>query len=350
MASFSSLPMATLNSKTCTRSASCSSGGSSSASKRGLDQLLKLNNRGARLLQSKRYGKAVTVLTSCLTKTKELVASTSKLREKTNGDAYSFCFLAAFQTQDEFYSRSGDSTEATSISSRSSSTGAIFDGPLQILVDDTLSVKQRRTAAISSSRSLSMISAAVLYNLGLAFHLGTFKYERKEETSTAANEFSSNAKDMNKNRARPKKALELYKAAHSILSEGSDLNNTATNTNEQDTSMATAPRIQWEVMERRMALLNNIGHLHSFLGRRHERHGCKHDLHSEQARICQEEILSNLIAVNSVQNSIRRFSGYGYSSSGDTQRREKTSIFYFDLFFQNAIGCVLTPSPSAVAA
>ena len=321
--------MATFATETCTRRASSSS----ATTKKELDQLLKLNNKGAKLLQSKRYGKAVTALTSCLAKTKDLVASTSTVPENTNGDAYSFLFLAA--SQDTFYSHSADSTEAVS----SSYIDGVFDGSLQILVDDTLSVKQRRKAAMPLSRSLSMISAAVLYNLGLAFHLGSLKDERNQEASITT-----------KHQARLKKALTLYEAAHSILKEGNDLNKASTSTNDKDTRMTAVPQIQWHVMERLIAILNNVGHIHSVLGRIHEQNGCRHDLHREQAKKCQEEILSNLIAVDSVDNRISHFSGYRYSSSGDTQGQGKKCIFCFDLFFQNAIVCVLTPSPSAEAA
>ena len=279
-----------------------------------IEHVLKLNSKGAKLLQAQRYGKAATVLTTCLASMKELLASSQarqmERRTVIADDHPAFVFrFPATRTSRHDQDASTASRHQAPYDSDSFCTPPeqrSFDSPMKIVLNDTLSVQKQSRASLSF-RSLSMVSFAILYNLGLAFHLGALEKYSVDDTSTSGTEAHSTRRTLQR---RLEKALALYETAASLM------------TARHDSSTA----LRWNLLER-LALGNNRGHVHQMLG------------HDPQARDCHQAVLARLVwsTTPSSTNSIQ---------TENNPRR----LFPFDLFFDNAIGYVLAPSQSAEAA
>lgn len=264
--------------------------------------MLKLNSKGVTLLQSKRYAKSATVFSSCLADLKAQLADTdadSNIQDDPAsicGDPYSFRFPEA--SHDNMLS--------------SLRHHGLFGSPIKVVADDTRSKKRSRSSvslSSASAKSLSKMCFAVLYNLGLSFHLQALQME---ESSRCCTEQEDDKTTLRRNR-RLQKAVAFYEAANRILDTQKKSSSSSKN-NAMDKAMSSLDGME------RLALWNNTGHVHRLLG----------SGNTQQAKQCHDDMLSSVVWI---------------THCGDRRR-----VFQFDLFFSNAIVHVLKPSQSASAA
>jgi len=286
-----------------------------------IQQVLKLNCKGTKLLQSQRYEKAVKALSSCLAVIKEDLASGDDTAAATAAAVVIDVFPATHVLEFRF-------PEAQSSLPLQQEYG-IFTSPIQIIAEKShrrtslvaLSYLSSQAARNSPSSSLSsfavhQLSFAVLFNTGLSFHLAvlsTLQNESDNNTDGDDNETSSLNTTMQR---QLQKALAFYEAAYATMQEEHQ-NHEGNHNSTSNSNKISIGNASWDTVGR-LALLNNMGQLKKLLR------------DSVGAQTCHEEMLSHILAIMDVQ-----------------QRRR---IFQFKLFFHSAIQYVLAPPQSAEAA
>ncbi|CAB9512229.1 expressed unknown protein [Seminavis robusta] len=287
-----------------------------------VESVLKLNTKGTKLLQSKKYSKAITAFSSCLTKVKDLLATHDHdddddledefddLFSTTSSPAeelsrYSFAFRFLPNTPDSNHMSSSSFTDDDTVATTepqeqeeqeeatTPSNDHSFQSPILIVLDDVRGSRRRSRSSSSSSSSFDQkpmvkLSFAILYNLAISFHLSALAAQHTK-------------KNDDRQHRRLQKALTLYQTAYNLIHQE----------HKKQECMVVG------VMES-MALLNNLGHVHWLLDQRQE------------AQACFEEMLGSVVWV---------------THCGDQKR-----VFQFDLFFHNALSHVLQPKQSAAAA
>lgn len=222
---------------------------------------MKLNNEGVQFLQVGRYGEAVKVFSHVLATVKGLLNEENREQEwSMNNDEFGmegspFCCFKGLKCQVDF--------------DEANTSGNLF------LFQKAL-VVEYDTSSIVPFNALVKLSSISLYNLALSYHLG--------------------ALEMKTSRKMFRKALTFYELAHSIQApEELDLGVLLT-----------------------LAIVNNIGQIHSVLNNK------------AKADQCFQHLLSTIMYV--------------------TDCGEGEAVPQFDGFFSNVMNSVLKQEPTAPAA
>jgi tetratricopeptide (TPR) repeat protein len=224
---------------------------------------MRLNNEGVQLLQTGSYTEAVKVFSQVLATVKGLLSEENREQEwsmeegEAMAESVPFCHFKGPKCQMDF--------------DEVNTSGELFLFQRALVVDyDTSS------STMVHFNSLVKLSSISLYNLALSYHMG--------------------ALEMKTSRKMFRKALTFYELAHSIQTpEELDLGVLLT-----------------------LAIVNNIGHIHSLLNNK------------SKAEQCFQHLLSTIMYV--------------------TDCGEGEALPQFDGFFSNVMNSVLKQQPSAPAA
>lgn len=226
-------------------------------------ETMRLNNEGVQLLQAGSYNEAVKIFSHVLATVKTLLNEENReqtwtMDEDEAMETAPFCHFKGSKCHMNF-------------DEEVNTTGELFLFQKALVVD-----YDNSSAALVHFNSLVKLSSISLYNLALSYHLG--------------------ALEMKTSRKMFRKALTFYELAHSIQTpEELDLGVLLT-----------------------LAIVNNIGHIHSVLNNK------------AKANQCFQHLLSTIMYV--------------------TDCGEGESVPMFDGFFSNVMGTVLKQEPSAPAA
>lgn len=254
-----------------------------------IESVLKLNSKGTKFLQAERYGKAINTFSTCLSSVKELLAAK-------NGEEDEAALLNLYAFSFRFlHSDGAESSSSTS-----------FQSPILVVQEGGPTTRRSRRTSLqgqSNNNSMALLSFAILYNLAISFHLSASDPKHVEDESRRLN-----------------KALQLYQTAYQLIHSSSA-------DSEDGNTTCTTQYLTVGVLES-MALLNNLGQVYASLKM------------PEEAKTCFEEMLGNVLLV-------------AHAGNNDEERhRRRSSVFQFDLFFDNAMNMTqqLQPTQGAAAA
>ncbi|CAB9527230.1 hypothetical protein SEMRO_1960_G308050.1 [Seminavis robusta] len=239
-------------------------------------QIISQNNDAVCLLRMKDYGRATTLFSSCVHALNVLVACSE---DPNNGDM----FLPDYQ----FFYCPLPAAARVSARSEEDLKGAshfVFEAPIWIAEGpDRTKTDTATSTATSTTQILNRLSFGIVYNAGLAFHIGALLHREVEPL------------DHTVFRKSLHKALQFYHGAF-VLGHNS--------------SSSSAPISAPGSMEA-LSIVNNQAHIYHLLG------------HYTGAQQCQEILMSHIMYAA------------GNSSSYDDGSRERMAL-YIDLFLHTA--------------
>ena len=290
---------------------------------KSIESVLKLNSKATKLLQAKRYSKAIAAFSSCLSKVKDVLANHDETDDTciSSSTTTTRCDLSHFNFGFRFLSTSSSCSQVSLLSNEHSFSDEVwldhrndedmghlephhgvvpegdcsmsfFQSPILIVLNDAPNRHPRRSSSSArhSTKPMEMISFALLNNLAICFHQSALKKHGKVHDDP-----------QQQRQRRLNKALTLYKTAHRLI---------------QDHEHTYHEELVGVVET--MALLNNLGQVHWLLGQYADAH------------VCFERLLGGILWI--------------------THCGDRRTIFQYDLFFHNAMTHVLRPGESAPAA
>ena len=201
--------------------------------------IIKLNQESIAMLEAKHYSKAASLLNKAVAGLKQVLACDSSQTMTCENLTFSF---------DQTWSKTVE--EVTD-----NDDPFIFETPIRVTAVDTEDANLEVKSVMSTHQTLKMLSFALVFNLAIAFHLGSLYH--KSPTTTLL-----------KTKKRLLKALAFYKLATTML----------------DTFDCHTPA---GIMEA-VALANNQGHVYRVL---HEQ---------EQADACYQKVVSYIMYATDV--------------------------------------------------